>query len=43
VTDYQQMARDYLAAWNETDPEARRAAVRRVWTDDARYATRSLT
>ena len=38
MTDYQQMARDYLAAWNETDPEARRAAVGRVWTDDARYA-----
>ena len=38
MTDYQQMARDYLAAWNETDPEARRAAVGRIWTDDARYA-----
>jgi hypothetical protein len=38
MTDYQQIVRDYLAAWNETDPAARRAAVERVWTGDARYA-----
>jgi hypothetical protein len=38
MTDYQQTVRDYLAAWNQSDPEARRAAVERVWTEDARYA-----
>ena len=27
----------YLAAWNETDPEARRAAVAEVFSDDVRY------
>ena len=27
----------YLAAWNETDPEARRAAVADVFSDDVRY------
>jgi hypothetical protein len=28
---------DYLAAWNETDPAARRALVARVFADDAEY------
>ena len=27
----------YLAAWNETDPEARRAAIAEVFSDDVRY------
>lgn len=27
----------YLAAWNETDPDARRAAVAEVFSDDVRY------
>ena len=27
----------YLAAWNETDPEARRAAVAEVFSADVRY------
>ena len=27
----------YLAAWNETDPAARRALVAEVWTEDATY------
>jgi hypothetical protein len=27
----------YIAMWNETDPERRRALVGRTWTDDARY------
>lgn len=38
MSDYQQVVRDYLGAWNQTDPAARRAAVERVWTEDARYA-----
>lgn len=28
---------DYLAAWNETDPTARRALVARVFAEDAEY------
>jgi hypothetical protein len=27
----------YLASWNETDPEARRALLRDVWADEASY------
>src|SRR5262245_22149277 len=27
----------YLKAWNETDEDARRAAVASIWTDDGRY------
>ena len=27
----------YLAAWNETDPDRRRAAIARTWTDDGSY------
>ncbi|WP_228389270.1 nuclear transport factor 2 family protein [Cumulibacter manganitolerans] len=33
----QQLAGDYIAIWNETDPEARMAAIAQVWADDARY------
>ena len=38
MTDYQQLVNDYLTAWNATDPEERRAAIARVYTEDARYA-----
>jgi len=31
------LAARYLAAWNETDTEARRAAVDALFTEDARY------
>jgi SnoaL-like domain len=27
----------YLACWNETDPQARRALIAEHWADDARY------
>ncbi len=27
----------YIAAWNETDPQARRALVDQLYTEDARY------
>jgi hypothetical protein len=32
-----QLVERYLDIWNETDADARRAAVRRVWADDGRY------
>ncbi|MGY1707706.1 nuclear transport factor 2 family protein [Geodermatophilus sp. SYSU D00697] len=31
------LATRYLAAWNETDPAARRTAVEELFTEDARY------
>ncbi|MGY1640229.1 nuclear transport factor 2 family protein [Geodermatophilus sp. SYSU D00703] len=31
------LAARYLAAWNRTDPAARRAAVAELFTEDARY------
>jgi hypothetical protein len=27
----------YIAMWNETDPQRRRALIAQIWTEDARY------
>jgi SnoaL-like domain len=35
--DFADIARRYIDAWNETDADARRAAVDRLYTEDARY------
>jgi hypothetical protein len=32
----------YIAMWNETDPERRRALIAEVWTEDARYVDPAL-
>lgn len=37
MTTYDELARHYIDTWNESDPEARRAAVERLYTEDARY------
>ncbi|MEJ8279018.1 nuclear transport factor 2 family protein [Pseudonocardia spirodelae] len=37
MTDYTALAERYVAAFNETDPAARRARVAELFTDDARY------
>jgi hypothetical protein len=37
MTDTQTVVEDYLAAWNERDPEARRALVALAFTEDATY------
>jgi hypothetical protein len=37
MTDFQQLAADYIAIWNETDTGARSAAIAQVWAEDARY------
>ncbi len=37
MTDVEQLVQEYLAMWNEPDPEARRALVARTVTDDATY------
>lgn len=28
---------NYIAAWNENDPDRRRALIEQTWTEDARY------
>ncbi|MEP6875538.1 MAG: nuclear transport factor 2 family protein [Burkholderiales bacterium] len=38
MSDAQHIADHYIAAWNETDADRRRALVREGWTEDARYA-----
>jgi SnoaL-like domain len=37
MTDTTTLVRRYLAAWNATDPAARREAIAAVFTPDARY------
>ena len=37
MTTYDELAQRYIDTWNETDPSARRAAVDRLFTEDARY------
>ncbi|MFJ4092277.1 nuclear transport factor 2 family protein [Kitasatospora sp. NPDC089913] len=36
-TDLGQLAATYLAAWNETDPTARRKLIDEAWAEDGRY------
>ena len=38
-----QIARRYLAAWNETDPARRRALIAETWADDAFYVDPLMT
>src|SRR5215468_2653689 len=35
--DATQLVERYLDTWNETDADARRAAVAEIWADDGRY------
>jgi SnoaL-like domain len=37
MTSYDELAQRYIDTWNETDPSARRDAVDRLYTEDARY------
>ena len=37
MTTYDELAQRYIDAWNETDADARRAAVDALYTEDARY------
>jgi hypothetical protein len=34
---FDELAQRYIAAWNETDPDARQKAVDELYTEDARY------
>lgn len=36
------LVHDYLAAWNETDPQLRRAAIQRLYAADGRVVTSSV-
>ncbi|MEU1420095.1 nuclear transport factor 2 family protein [Kitasatospora sp. NPDC005751] len=37
VTDLHRLAERYLAAWNQTDPAARRKLVDEAWAEDGSY------
>jgi hypothetical protein len=37
MTAYDDVAQNYIDAWNATDPAARRTAVDRLYTENARY------
>lgn len=37
MTDFEAIASQYIVAWNTTDDDARRAAVRELWAEDATY------
>ncbi|GAA4130485.1 nuclear transport factor 2 family protein [Actinomadura keratinilytica] len=37
MSDARALIERYLAAWNEKDPAARRAAIDELWTEDAAY------
>ena len=37
ATGVEQVIDQYIAAWNETDPDARRDLIARTWTEDGSY------
>jgi hypothetical protein len=37
MTAYDELAQRYIDTWNETDPNARRAKVDQLYSEDARY------
>jgi hypothetical protein len=37
MTTAQDLARDYLAIWNEVEPDRRREMIERTWSADATY------
>jgi hypothetical protein len=37
MSTFDDLAERYIAAWNETDPDTRRAAVAALYAEDARY------
>jgi hypothetical protein len=37
MTSYDELAQRYIDTWNETEPNARQAAVGKLYTEDARY------
>ncbi|MFC8368126.1 MULTISPECIES: nuclear transport factor 2 family protein [unclassified Streptomyces] len=43
MSGFEELARRYLASWNERDPARRRALVDELWTDDAGYVDPIVT
>ena len=43
ATDVATVVDTYIAMWNETDPERRRALAEQTWTDDATYVDPLMT
>ncbi|HEY1824086.1 MAG TPA: nuclear transport factor 2 family protein [Trebonia sp.] len=37
MSDFTKLAEQYIAAWNETSPSARRALIDEIWSADGRY------
>ncbi|MEW1909375.1 nuclear transport factor 2 family protein [Kitasatospora sp. NPDC085895] len=37
MSDLQQIVEQYIAVWNETDGEARRAVIETLWAEDGSY------
>jgi SnoaL-like domain len=37
MSDFPEVADQYIAMWNETDPSARRAIITSLWAEDAQY------
>ena len=37
MSDFTELAEQYIATWNETDPAARRALIDEIWAADGRY------
>jgi hypothetical protein len=37
MSDFTELAEQYIAAWNETDPSARRTLISEIWSEDGRY------
>ena len=37
MSDFAELAEQYIAAWNETDPSVRRALIGEIWSEDGRY------
>lgn len=37
MADFTQLAEQYIAAWNETGPSARRALIEDIWAEDGLY------
>jgi hypothetical protein len=37
MLDFTELAEQYIATWNETDPAARRALIDEIWSSSGRY------
>jgi hypothetical protein len=43
MTDTTKLIDNYIAIWNEADPERRRELIAQTWTDDATYVDPMMT